>query len=325
MPQLLFKNHPGHWRTGRDFPDVPLTRVSWDTAPEVAVAYVFFGHVNVDFDGSPTAYAPPGHQPLPDDDLGNAFDADKGWFGVARFEPTHPLVQNKTILLDQKPNLLKKGKFPVIQQAKNGDPKPGYYVSATPRPSGPEYLQCSYIDASEVPFGALSGHLAALGFTLGDYGLAIRHNENLQSAFYFADRGGAKSNALGECSHRVGKDLGGSGRANHFNNNFPVSFVVFPGSGDQDPEAVSSIPDRQIEAALRPLLMNLSQASNAYDLPLLMAFNEVGPPAKPQGKAKLDAYHAKPGSPKPVNYATVNLGLRTFGFAPPIVSSAATP
>jgi hypothetical protein len=43
MPKLLFKNHPGDWRTGRDFPHVPLTRVSWDTAPEVAVAYVFSG------------------------------------------------------------------------------------------------------------------------------------------------------------------------------------------------------------------------------------------------------------------------------------------
>jgi hypothetical protein len=281
--------------------------------------------VNVDFDGSPTAYAPPGHQPLPDDDLGNAFDADKGWFGVANFAPTHPLVKNGTILLDQKPSLLKKGKFPVIQQAKNGDPKPGYYVSATPRPSGPEYLQNSHIDASVVPFGALSGHLAALGFTLGDYGLAVRHNENLQSAFYFADRGGAKSNALGECSHRVGKDLGGSGRGNHFNNNFPVSFIVFPGSGTQDPEGVASIPDTEIDAALQPLLKNLSLATNANDLPLLMAFNEVAPPGKPNGKAKLDAYHAKPGAPKPSNYATVNLGLRTFGFAAAFAASATTP
>ena len=322
MPKLLFKNHPADWRTGGDFPHIPLTRVSWDTAPESAVAYVFFGHVNIDFDGSPTAYAPPGHHPLPDDDLGNAFSAAKGWFGVVALTPTDPAVTQGLAKIDKRPETLKLGKYPVLQQEKNGDPNPGYYVSATPRASGPEYLQNSHIDASQVPFGALSGKLKALGFDLGDYGLAIRHNANLQSAFYFVDRG-ANNHALGECSHRVGKDLGGSGRASHFNNNFPVSFILFPGSGDQDPAAVSSIPDAEIEASVQTRLKALSLASNADDLVLLMAFNEVGPPGKPQGKAKLDAYNAKPGGHKPANYATVNLGLRTFGFAPS--ANAATP
>jgi hypothetical protein len=224
--------------------------------------------------------------------------------------------------IDKRPEMLKLGKYPVIQQEKNGDPNPGFYVSATPRASGPEYLQNSHIDASRVPFGALSGKLKALGFDLGDCGLAIRHNANLQSAFYFVDRG-ANNHALGECSHRVGKDLGGSGGGGRFDNNFPVSFIVFPGSGNQDPSAVSAIPDAEIEAGVQSLLKPLSLASNADDLTLLMAFNEVSPPGRQHGKARLDAYHAKPGH-KPASYATVNLGLRTFGFAPIMSAASAT-
>ena len=323
MPKLVFKDQPGHWRTGRDFPHVTLTKVSWDTSPEMALAYVFFGHVNIDFDGSPTAYGPPGINPQPDDDLGNAFDAVNGWFGVVALRPNDPLVTSGAALLDQKPALLHKGKFPVIQQARNGDPKPGYYVSSTPQPVGPIQLQNSYVDASEVPYGALSGQLKSLGFALGDYGLAIRHDQNLQSGFYFVDIG-PNTFALGECSHKVGKNLGGTGRASTFNNNFPVSLIVFPDSGTLDPGGIVSLSDDQVEAALPRLLFNLSRASNAEELVLLMAFNEVLPPNVPQGKKKLDAYLKKPGSPKPRNYATINLGLRTFGFSPAVAAAAAT-
>jgi hypothetical protein len=139
MAKLVFKDHPAVWRTGKDYPQIPLTRVSWDTAPEIAVAYVFFGHVNIDYDGSPTAYAPAGHRPLGDDDLVNAVDKDtNSWVGVVAMSPTDPLVKNGTVKLDDgDPKLQKHGLFPVLQQAKNGDPKPGYYVSSSPRASGP--------------------------------------------------------------------------------------------------------------------------------------------------------------------------------------------
>jgi hypothetical protein len=315
MANLVFKDHPANWRTGRDFPHVPLTRISWDSFPERAIAYVFFGHVNVDFDGSPTAYGPPGINPMPDDDLGNAWNEDKGWFGVVALSENDQLVKNKIVKIDKKPELLHHGKFPVIQQAKNGDPNPGFYVSTTPRASGPAHLQNSYIDASQFSWGALSGRLRSLGFNLGDYGLAIRHNQSLQSGFYFADVGG-NTYALGECSHKVGKNLGGSGRASHFNNNYPVSFIVFPSSGDQDPEAVASISDDQIKASLTPLVRDLAGASNADELPLLMGFNEVQPPGRPQGTSKLEAYRKHPSRPRPMNYDTVLRGLRSFGWTP---------
>lgn len=314
MSTLLFQNQPGAWHTV-DFPAVSLTRVSWDTAPDTAVAFIFFGHMNVDFDGSPSAYGPPGINPEPDDDLANAGNAAQGWFGVAAFAPGDPLVLNGTVLLDQRPSLLKQGKFPVVQQAKNDDPNPGFFVSSTPHPTGAIYRQDSYIDASQVPFGALSGKLKALGMKLGDYGLALRHDENFQSPFYFADVG-PNNFALGECSHRVGKDLGGSGSASSFNNNFPVSFIVFPESGDQDPNAVVTASVDQIEAGVKSQLASLSAADNAEDLILLMAFNEASPPNQPQGKAKLDAFRHN-GGQKGSNYATVNLGLRTFGLTPP--------
>jgi hypothetical protein len=315
MANLVFKDNPANWRTGHDFPNVTLTRISWDTAPDRAVAYVFFGHVNIDFDGSPTAYGPPGITPMPDDDLKNAWSDSSGWFGVVALSENDPNVKNGNAKIDKKPALLHHGKYPVIQQAKNGDPKPGFYVSGTPHPSGPGYLQNSYIDSSQVAFGALSGKLKALGFSLGDYGLAIRHDENLQSGFYFVDVGG-NNHALGECSHKVGKNLGGSGRASHFNNNFPVSFILFPGSFQMDPSAVAASTDSATQGYLKPLVRALSQASNADELPLLMGFNEVQPPGRPQGMSKLDAYRKAPSRPKPRNYDTIVQGLRTFGWAP---------
>jgi hypothetical protein len=320
MATLLFKDHPlTKWRTGHDFPQVTLTAVAWDTAPDTPVAYVFFGHVNIDFDGSPTAYGPPGISPMPDDDLGNAWGDENGWFGVFALKKDDPLVTQGTAVIDNEPALLHKDKYPVVQQARNGDPKPGYYVSTTPHPTGPRYLQNSYVDASQIAYGALSGQLAALGFKLGDYGLAIRHDKNLQSGFYFVDRGGSASFALGECSHKVGKNLGGSGRANGFNNNFPVSFIVFPDTFTMDGSAgTPSMSDDEIKIEVDLLLADLAKATNAEDLALLMAFNEVAPLEKPPGKAGLDLYHKAPANtPKPAHYTIVADGLRRYGYSFP--------
>lgn len=320
MANLVFTDDPATWRTGGDFPQVPLTKVSWDTSPEIAVAYVFFGHVNIDFDGSPTAYGPPGIQPPPDDDLGNAGNDAQGWFGLYALAPDDPLVTQGKAVIDTNPALQKQGKFPVVQTAANGDPNPGYYVSTTPRASGPPYLQDSYVDSSQIAFGALSGKLASLGFDLGDYGAAVRHDKNLQSGFYFLDRG-ANNYALGECSHKVGKNLGGSGRGNSFNNNFPVSFILFPGSSTSDPSALPSIPDDQVEAAVRPWMTKLAAADNASDLVLLMAFNQTQPPNQPQGTRQLTAFKSNPGSSRPKNATTILQGLQTFGFTASLAAS----
>jgi hypothetical protein len=316
MANLIFTNHPAEWRTGSDFPKVSLTQVSWDTAPNRAVAYVFFGHVNIDFDGSPTAYGPPEIKPIPDDDLGNAWSDGHGWFGVVALSKKDPLVTSKVAKIDERPAFLKKDKYPVIQQAKNGDPKPGYYVSGTPRPTGPRHLQNSYVDSSQVAYGALSGRLKSLGFSIGDYGLALRHDDCLQSGFYFVDVG-ANNYALGECSHKVGKNLGGSGRGSKFNNNFPVSFILFPKSLSIDgSKGTPSLSDDQIKSALVPLVRNLSRANNSDEVPLLMGFNEISPTAKPQGLSKLEAYRKQRSRPRPANYDNLVQGLRHFGWSP---------
>ena len=319
MAKLLFQDHPASWRTGHDFPAVPLTQVSLDSSPDTVVAYVFFGHVNIDFDGSPAAYGPPGIDPMPDDDLHNAWDNDSGWFGVVALSENDAAVINGEAVIDKRPEVEHRGKYPVIQQAANQDPNPGYYVSGTPHPSGPIYRQDSYIDASQVAFGALSGRLKALGFALGDYGLAIRHDREAQSGFFFADIGG-NNYALGECSHKVGKDLGGSGRGNSFNNNFPVSFILFPQSGTQDPSAVVAESDDQIAQALKPLLENLSAASNAEELAMLMGFNETAPPGRPQGLSKLQNYLQDPAnSQRPRNFDTIAKALSNSGYSVPSV------
>jgi len=313
MPRLVFKEVSGNWHTN-DFKNVSLVKITFDTSPGHALAYVFFGHVNMDFDGSSTAYGPA--RLNPDDSLKNAGNATQGYYAVYALSPNDPLVRRGHVTIDRgAPNF--QGKFPVVQRKENFDPHPGYYVSTTPRSADPKrpYKQSSYVDSAEIAYGALDGRLKALGVDMGDFGLALRHDQNMQSGFYFVDAGKNKY-ALGECSHKVGKNLGVTRLPNgKYDNNFPVSFILFPGSRKLRPQLFQSLKDAEIEKAMRPRLVELARAENADELPLLMGFNEVRG-GVPQGKKKLDAYLKKPGSPKPSSYATIKLGLVTFGFQP---------
>ena len=326
MPKLLFKDFPG-WRNGKEFLNMNLTRVSSDASPDTALAFVFFGHVNLDFDGSPTAYGP--LRLNPDDSLGNAGNAAQGWFGVASAAPAHPFVTSRQVQIDQTaPGFHRDGnpklpiQFPVVQQAQFGDPKPGFFVSTTPRNlakalgSITAFRQNSFVDASKVAFGALDLFLQSKhGIQLGDFGLAVRHDQNRQSGFSFVDMGGW-NHALGECSHRVGLDLGvrklGPGR---WDNNFPVSFIVFPRTAIASPFG-GVLSDGTIKTNLTNILRELARAENAHDLPLLMATNEVSPAGVTKGKAGLDAFRKLKGG-HTWNLGTINLGLATFGFMPP--------
>ena len=308
---LVFSDVPGDWHTV-DFSHVKLTAIAWDTAPANPVAFAFFGHPNIDFDGSPTAYHP---ADTGDDTLSNAGNAAQGWFGVVAKASSDPDVLSGHAQIDQRPERLLKGKYPVIQQASNNDPAPGYYVSQTARsaqPNLPSYAQNRYFDASTVPFGALSGKLRDQGLALGDFGLAIRHDQALQSGFYFVDAGGKRSFALGEGSQKVGTNLGGSGRGNRFNNNFPVSYLVFPHSAQGD---LAVHDDATISQNISGILASLSTASNARELALLLAHNEVSPGRTPAGAAGLEAFRRSPPANLPTNFATVCQGLRQYGFA----------
>jgi hypothetical protein len=334
MPKLVFENIPGPWHTN-DFKSVSLTSVSWEHAPSLIKAFVFFGHVNIDFDGSPTAYGPTGPRPKtarvqpvnppPDDCFGNGANAADGYFGMRSMAPNDPLVVNGTVLIDQDaPKFL--GKFPIVQQLQNGDPRPGYYVSKSSHRHGPLHLQNSYINSAEIAYGALDAQFLHLGVAFGDYGLVLRHDQSLQSPFYYVD-GGAGKFALGECSHKVATNLGVTrvaGTPCGWDNNFPVSFLVFPRSGDMHYDAVAGeeigfgIMERSensIMNALHPRLVELSRADNALDLPRLMAFNEGPPSVAPNGKERLDAFLKKRGVP-PGNFVHILTRLSKFGFWP---------
>ena len=327
MSKLVFKDFPG-WRNGKEFLDVTLTQVAIDDNPAKVLAFVFFGHVNLDFDGSPTAYGPP--RLSPDDGLGNAGNAQKGWFGVASASPGNYWVGQDLVVIDQNaPGFHPKGnpalpaEFPVVQQAQFGDPNPGFYVSTTPRNKlsfiggVTPYRQISYVDASEVAFGALDLYLQRdRGVQIGDFGLALRHDLNRQSAFYFVDYG-AWNHALGECSHRVGLDLGVTKLSpGRWDNNFPVSFILFPGTAIWrvfgDLELDDSVIERNVEAALSVL----AKAENARDLPLLMAANETSPLGVAKGKAGLDAFRKAKGAHAWIagSATTIHVGLAEFGF-----------
>jgi hypothetical protein len=309
MAHLIFTNVPGSWH-GVDLPKNTLTKVSWDTDPDITIAFVFFGHPNMDVDGSPTAYGPY-EVPIVTDNVSDAGNTSQGYFGLIAMRKDDPLVLNKTVVLDTTAPEYR-NTFPVVQQA--GDPKPGFYVSSLPQASGPIYLQRSYIDSSQFAIGALSDNLGSLGVGLGDYGLAIRHDKNLQSGFYLVDTG--HGGGLGEVSSKVGDNLGGGWVGQSYNNNFPVSFIIFPASCTVDKDKLPAIPDADLQTAIQPLLAKLASADNAADLVLLMGFNEVNfPSGPPQGLAKLSAYQGTPTNPKPRHAGTILQGLQAFGYA----------
>jgi len=325
MAKLIFTDVPTdnsayNWHVGSDFPNVPLTKISLDTDTDAgALAYVFFGYVNIDCDGGPQAYGPAGLDAH--DYLSNAGDANNGWYGVASRAPNDPLVQDGTIQIDTNAPMYQ-GKYPVVQQAKNGDPNPGFYVSSTPHPSGPDYLQSSYIDASQVAFGALSGKFESLGgVKLGDYALAIRHDQYLQSAFYFVDRGGKTSYGLGECSEKVATNLGAVRSGPRFNNNFPVSFIVFPASGS-DSNAQQVVAEADIQKAVRDCLGTLVSFDNPSDLALLMALNETAPQHRPGGAAGLTSYQGQTNPTAPRHLSNVLGGLQDFGLTVKIAANS---
>jgi hypothetical protein len=134
----------------------------------------------------------------------------------------------------------------------------------------------------------------------------------------------------------VGLNLGGSGRASHFDNNYPVSFIVFPDSFTIDPgcdyvvprqyrdeegkyalgqPALPAIPDDDIRSAVKPLLLDLSRADNAEELALLMGFNEVAPKHVPRGTSRLAEFRKDPKDAlRPINYLTIVQGFRSWGY-----------
>jgi hypothetical protein len=288
-------------------------------------------HVNIDYDGASTAYGPPEKETL--DSLRDA-GYPLWWYGLLSLHPAARIgdMNDKSyaqfkigttgelatkyfgVDLDKRyPDT--KGRCPV-----KGDD--GYFVSATPHYHGAfrdMYKQSSYTNAAKVAFGALSGNLETKGgVAVGDCGLALSPSTAQSSTFYFADRGatsGEKAEAVGECSYALFLNLGGEKKVpgKTPDNNFPVSFLVFPGSktGD-DSGAMENLARAQFN------LMNA--AGNRRELALLMAFAA----SVNNGTSGLNAllrYRTNPASAPPGPwYHNVLRQLRTLGLdvpAPP--------
>lgn len=310
MANLEFHDvHGGpYWHCGGDYKKVFLTKVS---GPPGVLAYVFTANINLDFDGSPTAYGPPSKQP--DDNLANAgLHAAGGYYGIMSMNPANPTdaaaIKNHKLELDLTAPKDLLGRYPVMQ--KTGDSKPGFYVSTSSVSTGKgtRYEQKHYVDSSAIAFGALSGGLMLREskFALNDFGLAIRHNLTKQSGLFFGDRGNGF--ALGECPQKVFTNLGGTGK----NNNFLISYILFPGSRSE------GTSEADVAAAVRIQLGKISQTPNAGELPLLMAFYEQahkdhsGLPLLKAYRKKTDAEKKK--LPLPPNHANILAGLRAWGY-----------
>jgi len=315
--ELTFDQVDGPWK-GNDFPNVSVTSV---TFRGVLHAFVFLTHMNVDFDGAPNAYGPPGWNTL--DSLDHAGQNSR-YYGLVAIKPDETeeaalpgKPKEKKLVKDlyglkldlAQPD--KTGRVPVQQQGGDFD---GYYISITSRATRSlagknRFLQSSYINSAKVAYGALSGTLQSKGVAFGNYGIAVRHDNGRQAGFVLMDGGhtsGPDVGAVGEVSYKVFLDVGGPPKTagqKYPNNNFPASFIIFRGA------RASTLPE-------------LAKADNANDLPMLLAFAEEAGYADrsgDSGKPLLDAWVAggRAGDP-PRNYKKVLSALRHAGFWPPI-------
>jgi hypothetical protein len=327
--RLLFQTVQGPW-SGNDFLRVSVTAVGF-VGQSSDIAYMFTTHVNIDYDGASNAYGPPGIDPPPLDKLENA-RPNGIWIAVKKMNPNTlkdpkkpkskdnpPLFESLGITLDlTQPD--KNGDCPVIQGPT--DKSPGYYKS----------VSSGGADSAKVPFGALSYRLLSYGVRMHDYGLVFRHDIVKYSGFTFEDGGHpAESDdksgvlgpdgrlkddkktlegAVGEVSYKVFLNLGGTPKTpgQEANNNFPTSFMVFPGS------RLSRMGD-------------ISMAENADDVPMFLALNAEANDRN-RGSSGLDALrvwqnNGRTGA-RPRVYENIVRSLRLAGYSGPPVGDFPT-
>jgi hypothetical protein len=322
--KLEFKDVPGkgntsgNWRSGYHWKEgtVFVTRV---TGPVTALVYM--AGVNIDYDGSPTAYGPPTKPG--DDKLEHAGPGQYGWYGVKALsiaeaaairkaeedkkKRSNPGFKAIRPIVDPTATKDVNDAFPVIQQA--GEPSPGHYVSKTAtvfNASYPSYRQEYYWDSSKYPYGALSGKLRSIGeVQLHDFGLGVRLDRAAQTVFAFKDAG-RDDFSLGEVSQKVFKNLGGVIASQ---NDFPVAYIVFPGSSAGKQTAAN-----QFEPGVKEQLGKLALADNAEELPLLLAFYADAGRGR-SGLPLLQTFQKDRSSfPRLANFRLVLAGLRNLGW-----------
>jgi hypothetical protein len=312
MLELKFDTVHGSWK-GNDYASVSITSVTFGSGTPGAL--VFMTHMNVDFDGAPNAYGPPEKSPL--DSLADAgrYGAT-GYYGLMAVDPKEVEPHDPLKRLIKDVHHLKldlrypdtKGKCPVVQKS---PPYAGFFVSTTSKRnvsgSSSPYEQSHSLDSSAVAYCALSYNLQQKGVGDGDFGIAIRHDTFRQASFSFLGgeghgRGSAGAGAVGECSYKVFLDIGGSPKTSgqkYANNNFPTSFIVFPGSRASQ-------------------LVRISLAENAEDFAVFLAL-QAQVDAAARGHSGLPAfrkYVAGGRKTKPASYGSVAAALQSWGYAP---------
>lgn len=293
MAELKFESVPGSW-SGNDYKKVAMTSVSLGSGQPLAL--IFMTHMSIDYDGMGNAYGPAKKCPL--DSLRNAGwkDADKGYYGVKAYDPKKA---PKGVVLAEPHDYYKDvfGRVPVVQQS--GTYK-DFFISVT---SGG-------VDAGVAPFGVLHGSLAAQGVAAGNFGIVLRPDQGKTATFtYLGGEGGAIKNKkgeyvvdhrLGECSYKVFLDVGGAPKQCsqvYANNNFPTTYIVFPGSNDS-------------------ALTRLGLGDDYDDLPAFIAIQAQADVASKgaSGLPAFNKYVASGRTVKPTGWARAAYALQSRGY-----------
>jgi hypothetical protein len=236
-------------------------------------AIVFQCILNRDVDGAPRCYARfnpanPNGKNGGLDFLANATSNENAvfnpigqhnwnWVGVVSMAPDQANAQGVDVEDQNTENLTDHlGRLPVFQPGRQ------FYVSSTAAITSFAFSrtdQRRYWDASSVSYGAVTPPLKRAGVGLGDFGVAIRNDTGVSEAFFYADAGGQEK--VGEMSmHLFDRLFPYNDQEEH-----PVTFMVFPGSGDDPPE-----PSHQ-ESEIASRLWWLSQTDNVSQLIDVMA------------------------------------------------------
>jgi hypothetical protein len=313
MPELSFASVAGKWE-GNDYPNVSMTSVAIGNG--VPLALIYMTHMNVDFDGAPNAYGPPTLNPLDSLEDAGRF-GENGYYGLMAVGPKEVLRgdHKKRLIkdvyhlqLDENYPASADGKCPVVQQT---GPYKGYYVSTTAKrnPSGSAsiYEQSHYRDSASIEFCALSYGLTTKGVGDQDMSIALRHDTFRTTTFPFMageghPKGSKHAYAVGECSYKVFLNFGGQPKQRtqkYPKNEFPSTFVVFPGSRTSK-------------------LQQISMAENADDFAVFLALQAAADKAH-KGRSGLPAfkkYIADGRKTKPATYANVASALQQYGYSP---------
>ncbi|HEY4708730.1 MAG TPA: hypothetical protein VIH46_01030 [Candidatus Acidoferrales bacterium] len=174
-------------------------------------AFFFKSGMEIDADGAPNAYN------ADDTGLDHLYNAGQPgqWDGIVEDDDGNPLVQG--------PN----------------DPFPGFYISCTALFDRSKHRSdpARFVDASQIPYIALPGDLAArTGARLGDLAFVYSEETARYSLAIFADIG-----VFGEGSIALADDLGIRSDARRGGSPAGISYVVFPGSGNGRPKSVDEI------------------------------------------------------------------------------------